>query len=334
MFFSIYFVHILKNYKSKSFLNTLILQMFIVLLSIIAISCHAVAKSSDSYCLSKVGEKQKRQENLTDNESPSNLSFPDDLPQLYDRPCTIFGRFFGDCMPVTYFPYSNTLDRVFVRGHRKTFLGEDFVSLEVTSNTVKLVPESIAIADFIDIPQWDGALFKTSFGQAFFYDGINITNLLEDFLEVESYKSFYFRKTKSGRIFLTSLGYSAQRGSPFLIELTTKLKLKQILLPLEVENTWLEVFTLPNSLRLWGITKNRIITGIEGELKTVVTIPESHMLDITNWESTDGSILFEVIDKNNFDLSTSFFIREAEPNVNCEIMLDMNKPILLDVELK
>jgi hypothetical protein len=102
-------------------------------------------------------------------------------------------------------------------------------------------------------------------------------------------------------------------------------------LPKEV--SWLQVFTLKKDLRLWGITGNSILAEMGGKLKTVVTVPELFLMNVNRWEATDDSILFDVVNMNNTELVTSFFLRRGSPTANCAVMLDDNQPISLDSEL-
>jgi hypothetical protein len=344
MFLDHYFTHKLKFSRFLLWQPISIQKILTILLVIVVFSPSAVASSLDGYCISKVGRKKKRQlESIAEieNKLPTNFVFPPELPELYTRPCTVFGRFFGNCDLNTYFSYSTTLDRVFIQGHRETFLGPDFISLEVTRDRIKPDPELIALAGFVgDIPQWNGALFQNSSGDALFYDGVTVTNLSKDFCQLErgeEFKGWSWQKTIGGREFLARYTYPITAKNPsyplFIMELEAQPGFKPIFLPKTVQNTWLELFTLKNDSRLWGITGNSILAEVGGRLKTVATIPKSFLMNVPRWESTDGSILFDVLDQNNTELTTSFFLRQASPTANCEVMLDADKPVSLEPEL-
>lgn len=257
------------------------------------------------------------------------------FPELYVKPCSSFGRFFDNCVRITNFYYSATLDRTFVIGHRPTFLGRpNLAAFEMSAGKAKLLPAKASSARFVaDIPMLNGVLLKGSSGKALFYDGVTVTNLLSDFPKRSARRrlpDWRMKSTLGGRTFLESVG-SRSKGSPLLMELKAGPRLTPISVPKELENTWLDLFTLPNDPRLWGVTRNSILIEVKDSLRTVVTLPESYYIDIPNWQSVDGSIAFVVKNKTT-DSSTDHFLKHASSTAECKVILNADEPISLDNE--
>ena len=83
------------------------------------------------------------------------------------------------------------------------------------------------------------------------------------------------------------------------------------------------------------LSEQSILTEIDGELKEVVTISPPKIIDfyINVKQLADGSISFQVKNTKTESI-TNYFLRQASPTANCEIMLDANKPVLLKPELE
>jgi hypothetical protein len=270
--------------------------------------------------------------------SVPRLESPTKLPTLYRQRCSRFNNWLvGGCY-VGGLSYSPTLDRVFIWGYRQTSWGwgGDFVHLEITSEQEKSVPDLLVNSDFLeDIPMLNGALFQSNSGEALFYDGSNVTNLSSYFPNQKRRKksqrrNWDFLETSEGRAFFVDLD-PRSKGSPFLMELKTGPNLTSIPIPKELENTWLKLFTLPNDSRLWGITRNSILAEIKGELQNVVIVPSSSYFvgPAYIYQLADGSLSFQVENKTT-ESTTNYFLKHASPTANCEVMLDADKPVLLD----
>jgi hypothetical protein len=309
----------------------------------IGITDSAVAESLNEYCISQLSQSEvkKPQKNAEEEESvlPPFIGSVKNLPELYRNPCNIISI---ECIPETFFSYSPTLDRVFIEGYRKTFLGKDFVHLEISASGTKSVPDALLDSNsgFIeDIPELNGVLFGGGhYKEALFYDGERVTNISSYFPELKGiykiYKTrnWHFEKIANGRMFFVSTG-SYSRGLPFIMEIKKGLRTTLIPVPKELENTWIELFTLPNNLRLWGVTGNSVLAEIEGKLQTVLTVlPSLYIINSSYIERlANSSITFEVENKNTKSI-TYYVLKHTSSTDNCEIWLNADKPVLLKPE--
>ena len=118
------------------------------------------------------------------------------------------------------------------------------------------------------------------------------------------------------------------------MELKSGLELKFIPAPKELKNTQINLFTMQNDSRLWGVAGRNILIEVNGELQNIiVTSSLSNISGPFNLKQlADGSVSFQV--ENTSTKSTkNYFLRQASPTANCEIMLDTNKPVLLEPEI-
>jgi len=114
--------------------------------------------------------------------NPPTLGTPKALPELYERPCSFWHRFWGNCI-LAQGVYSRALDRVFITGHRATFWGRSsLTTFEIIAGEAK---EMVAIArgtrlvhPVYDVPQLRGILLRGIKDELFFYDGITVTTIL------------------------------------------------------------------------------------------------------------------------------------------------------------
>ncbi len=144
--------------------------------------------------------------------NPPTLGTPKALPELYERPCSFWHRFWGNCI-LAQGVYSRALDRVFITGHRATFWGRSsLTTFEIIAGEAK---EMVAIArgtrlvhPVYDVPQLRGILLRGIKDELFFYDGITVATILSG----ESARSrnvitgWYIHSTHSGRTFVTNAG--------------------------------------------------------------------------------------------------------------------------------
>ena len=186
-----------------------------------------------------------------------------------------------------------------------------------------------------DIPVLNGVLFEgRAKEEALFYDGDKVTDLSQYFPEPRRKKTYWsFRETSVNRFFLVSAG-SRSRGFPFVAEMKPGPSLSIISVPKELKNTWLQLLTLPkDSSRIWGISRNSVLLETEGKLQKVLTVSSPLYIVIPGFiKPVDESILFEIRSEDTESI-TNYFLKIASPTANCEIMLDLDKPILLDPEL-
>lgn len=308
------------------------------------------AQSLDRYCLSTVGKIETTNKTPVEDPTqklPSFIGSVENLPELYKKPCTKLYRFFwGECDHQTFFSYSPTLNRVFIQGHRKTDWGRDFAHLEINSKGTQSVPEPLVNSGFLeDVPALDGAVFQDDNGEALFYDGSKITNISFYFPNREKRKkrkkvnnyhprSWNIIKTYNGRIFIVDNGFYSKQ-SPFVMELKTGISIKSINIPKKVANQPWEFYTLKNDSRLWVISRKSVFAEVMNELKEVIITSPHNIITVntTIKQLTDGSVSFQVENINSKSI-TNYFLRQASPTANCEIMLDLSKPVKLEPELK
>ena len=116
-----------------------------ILIVSIGISSSVSAQSLDGYCLSTAGkiETANKKARVFDPTPPLPyfIDSVENLPELYEKPCNKFSRYFWGCDRETFFFYSPTLNRVFIQGYRQTDWGEDFAHLEISKFETKSVPE-------------------------------------------------------------------------------------------------------------------------------------------------------------------------------------------------
>ena len=327
------FVRQVRLLKLKTALRILIIS--------IGITSSVNAQSLNEYCLSTVGQIETANKTPVFDPTPPLPYFIDsveNLPELYEKPCNKIYRFFWEsCDRETFFSYSPTLNKAFIQGYRRTNWGGDFAHLEISPSGTKSVPESLVNSGFSrDIPALNGALFRgRSKGEALFYDGDKITNLFDYFPRLKEEKQslgWYFTQTSKNRMFLV-VDFVRSKGNPFLIELKPGLKLNFIYAPKSLKNRWLKLFTLSNDSDLWVVSRKSILTEVDGKLQDIIIVSSSSNIQgpINVEQMTDGSISFQV--ENTSTKSTkNYFLRQASPIANCEIMLDANKPVLLEPE--
>ena len=326
-------------------------SIFKIIVISIGITSSVNAQTLNEYCLSTVGqiETTNKKTKVFDPTPPLPyfIDSVENLPELYEKPCTKFYRFFwGSCDRETFFSYSPTLNRAFIQGHRQTDWGRDFTHLEISPSGTKSVPEPLVNSGFLkDVPALNGAVFQDDNGEALFYDGSKITNISFYFPNREKRKkrkkvnnyhprSWNIIKTYNGRIFIVDNGFYSKQ-SPFVMELKTGINIEFIDVPKKVTNQAWEFYTLKSDSRLWVLSEQSILTEIDGELKEVVIISSPNIIDfyINVRQLADGSISFQV--ENTSTKSTkNYFLRQTSAKANCEIKLDENKLVLLDPQLK
>ena len=315
-----------------------------ILTILLGINSSASAQTLNEYCLSTVGKIETTNKKTTVFDPTPPLPYfidsVENLPELYKKPCNRFSQYFWGCERETFFSYSPTLDRAFIQGHRKTDSGGDFAHLEISPSETKSVPESLVNSDFSeDIPALGGVLFRgDSKGDALFYDGNKVSNLLDRFPKLKKNTqphSWRYRETSEGRMFL-AVDFIRIQSSPFIMELKPELWFRFIPIPKELENaSWLQLYTLHKDSQLWGLSRNSVVAEIGNTLKSVVIIPPSFFINRSRYtgQLSDGTIQFQIQQKST-KLKINYVLRKASPSTNCKIMLDANKPVLLKPELK
>jgi len=253
------------------------------------------------------------------------FGLPVALPELMSKPCSILQRFLGGCTRASGI-YSATLDRVFLTGYRVTFLGRsNLISFEISAGIAKQLPPLANSARFVvDVPKLNGALLKGPSNEALFYDGVAVTDLLARGTMPDWY---ILRTPTSNRTFLTSIG--RRSGQTFLKELKAGPMVTPIAIPNELANSWLSLFTLPNSPRLWGVTRHGVVAEVGGELQTVVVVPAPSFTDgpAGVWQAPNGEISFGV--RSAAGSSTDYSLVRATPPNRCFATLNADKQISL-----
>lgn len=326
-----------KLYFSKPLLSVLRI-VSILIVSTIGISDSSVAGVLDKYCLSRVGQTEPIEEServIPQHPVPPYLSRKvKDIREIYRKPCNAFSRFFDACTRETLFYYSPALDRVFFQGYRPTTWGGGFVHLEISEEGTKSVPSELVNSGFMEnVPALNGVLFKGRFKrEALFYDGSKVTELSQYFSEPRSKYRWNFIQTSENRFFLVDIGIRPN-NSIQVLEVKPVLTLEPIPVPDDVKNTWLDLLSLSNDSRIWGITRNNVLAEVEGKLQKVLTVSSPLYIVIPGFvKPVDESILFEIRSEDTESI-TNYFLREVSPTANCEIMLDEEQPVLLDPEL-
>ncbi|MEM8723717.1 MAG: hypothetical protein AAGE84_31310 [Cyanobacteria bacterium P01_G01_bin.39] len=322
--------------KIKSILKILIIS--------IGISGNVSAQTIHEYCLSTVGKIETTNEKTKVFDPTPPLPYfidsVENLPELYEKPCNKFYRFvWGECERKTFFSYSPTLNRVFIQGHRRTDWRGDFSHLEISPSGTKSVPESLVNSDFSeDISTLGGVLFRGDLeGEALFYNGNKVTNLSNYFPQSKNRKQGFkwdSIQTFDGRTFL-AVDFVRTQGNPFIMELKPGLRFRFIPVPKELKNTLIDLFTLPKDSRIWAKAGKNILVEVNGELQNIIEASSLPNISgpIKVEQLADGSISFQVKNRSS-ELTTNYFLRQASPKANCEIILDINKPVKLEPELK
>jgi hypothetical protein len=272
------------------------------------------------------------------------LERPSKLPIVYREKCSSFENWFVGGCSVSGLSYSPTLDSIFVTGYHPTSSGQEWVTMQVVAGKTKILLSPKTIESFrADIPQLEGVIFKGSSGEILFYDGLTVIELPIDFPKpvfwsktpdwrIEGLSDIVYKYSTdiyNGRIFIGNLNTTIT--PKFLFELKAGLSTKPIPLPEELVQKMgisLDIAKLPNDFRIWAIMGNNILAEIEGEMKTVVTAPESYI--IIAWGRSNSTISFQVAQKENPESNTTYYIKQVSPEAQCEAMLDPNKPLLLD----
>ncbi|MGL5943918.1 MAG: hypothetical protein ACRC2S_26820 [Waterburya sp.] len=312
------------------------MKFLLLIVLTVSVANSAVAESLNEYCISQVSqqkvEKPRKNSEEVESSIPPFIGSIENLPQIYKNPCNILSI---ECVRKTFFSYSPTLDRVFIQGYRKTFLGRGFVHLEISKSGTKSVPDALIESGFAeDIPELNGVLFS-GHSEALFYDGKRVTNISSYFPKLkrkDQKRNWNFRKIANGRMFFVSTDYYS-RGVPFIMEIKKGLRTTLIPIPKELENTYTQFFTLPNSSRLLVVTKNALLTEFEGKLQNVLIIsPPFGITDTAYVEQlVDGSIAFKIQNENTKSI-TNYVLKHTSSTANCEIMLNPDKPVLLQPE--
>ena len=269
---------------------------------------------------------------------------PTTLPELSAQPCYFFQRLFDKCRPGQY-NYSSSLDRAFVSGYPiKSWRKRNYLHLEFVSGNEKSVPEPLTEAVFIaDVPEWNGALFRKPSGEALFYDGNTVTNLSQDFLELnngDKFKDWDIRKTAGGRSFLGKFK-GRKKGEPlFLMELKSQPGFTPVYLPEDFDEKWLEPVTFsgdPNRV-LWIVTRKTIFAEAKRKVQAVINIPSSFFIKRLKNEALlavnkDNTLLFTV--KGGKTKSTAnYLLKEIVDPDNCDTIIDLERSMTLKVEKK
>ncbi|WP_229638739.1 hypothetical protein [Waterburya agarophytonicola] len=276
-------------------------------------------------------------------EDTANFDSPVKLPELSAQPCHLLRRLFKKCTRGEY-NYSPSLGSVFVSGYpTRSWVKQKYIHLEFISGKRKPIPELLEQATFIaDVPEWNGALFRNTTGEALFYDGAVVIDLSQDFLKLqggENFQDWEVKKTAGGRTFMGKFASRTVEDPLFLMELTPKPGFKPVYLPEYFERNWLEVFTLPQDpdLTLWIVTGKAIFAEIDRRTQILVSL--SPLSSIPKWklhdwmakqdiESDNQAILFSIQNETNQEI-TDYLLRDITANTNCEVVLDFEQPIIL-----
>lgn len=315
-----------------------------ILITLFVLTCNsALAKSLEKYCIQKATKQE--QENLKPKPEPTEkipsfIGSIDNLPELYVKPCTKIERYFFECSLRTLFAYSPTLDRAFIFGHRKTNWGGDFVHLEISASGTESVPnELINSGLFKDSPTLNGALFVDKNNNPLFYDGKKVTNLTQYFPDPTkkakgNFNGWRFVETSANRVFMYNVS-SKYKGEPFLMEFKPELDFSFISLPESVDNTTLRLFTPFNDSRLWGLTRDSIVTEIDEKLQNVVTVASPLLIVGPGLieQLADGSISFYIRKKGNMRFRTLYFLKQYSSQTDCEAIFEIQQPILFTPSL-
>lgn len=263
------------------------------------------------------------------------------LPQLSAQPCHFLRRLLKKCRYGEY-SYSHSLKSIFISGYPiKSWRKQNYLHLEFRAGEKKTVPEILNQATFVaDIPEWNGALFRQSSGEALFYDGTKVTDLSSDFIQLENGKNFQdwdIRKTPGGRSFLGKFAGRTNNEPLFLMELKAKPGLKPVYLPEDFNNKWLNIFTFPsdpNSV-LWIITRKAIFAEVKHKVKTVVSLPPLFFIKRSKLDSPDSikqssnNFFLFTVKKDQTKSSIDYLLQQMPIDDDCETMIDFKQRIIL-----
>ncbi len=251
------------------------------------------------------------------------------LPELYSKPCPTWAYFLGICS-YAWGIYSPSLNRAFISGHRVSFFGRSSpVGFEMIAGKVQRLPAELKRARFqADLPKLNGALFRGSSNEAFFYDGVTVTTLLGSDTSGDNLPPWYAKSTQAGRTFLISI-ITSEKDDPFILELKAGPMLVPYSFPKEVNNNSFYLFELPNDSRIWGVSSwHNVVAEVSGNLQTVVTVAEPYSISGRVWQTDDGSIAFPVKNKVT-GVSTNYYIRQAGPSSQCQATLSVEEPMVI-----
>ncbi len=267
------------------------------------------------------------------NANPPTLGTPKALPELYERPCSFWHRFWGNCL-LAQGVYSQVLDRVLITGHRATFWGRSsLTTFEIIAGKAKemgLIARGASLVyPVYDVPRLRGILLRGIKDELFFYDGITITTILsgESARSRNGITGWYIDSTHSGRTFVTNAG---RFRAPFLREIKAGPLTIAIAVPKTLAGSWLSLFQKVDKEPLWGITRQSLFVEIQGAFKPVATVREGAFLDGPAGieQSSDGSITFTVKDKTT-GRSTDYRLARSSATGQCGIRLKARRPISL-----
>lgn len=260
------------------------------------------------------------------------LVTPIALPELYNKPCPLWLRFFG-CSLRAQGIYSGLLDRVFITGHRPTFFGRSaLVSLELVAGKAKPLPaKAQGSRPYLEVRKLGGILLRGPDGHPLFYDGQSITSLSavnQDRQGEASFLRWYAQKTENPeRVFLVDTNTGLSDVSPLLMELKAGPRLVPISLPEELPSHRVSFFSLPSDSRVWGLTRHSIVVEGAGKLHTVIVQPPPYFID-QEVQAPDGSIWFTVHNKTT-GAAADYSIVRASSTTECKATLKADQPILL-----
>jgi len=269
---------------------------------------------------------------LDRHQSQPALGAPIAVPELYDKPCPLWLRFFG-CSLRAQGIYSGLLNRVFITGHRPTFFGRSaLVSLELVAGRAKpLQAKAQGSHPYLEVRKLGGILLRGPEGQALFYDGQSITSLAavnQDRQGEASFLRWYAQKTENPeRVFLMYANTGLSDASPLLMELKAGPRLVPISLPEELPSHRVSFFSLPSDSRVWGLTRHSIVVEGSGRLHTVIVQPLPYFID-EEVQAADGSIWFTVHNKTT-GAAADYSIVRASSTTQCKATLKADQPILL-----
>jgi hypothetical protein len=265
------------------------------------------------------------------NANPPTLGTPKALPELYERPCSFWSRFWDNCT-VAGGIYSRALDRVFVTGHRATFWGRPApTTFEIVAGEAKELPERARGARLVhDAPRLRGVFLEGIKDELFFYDGVAVTTPLSENVPraAGDLTPWYIDSTPSGRMFLTNAGRSRQ--PVFLKEVKSGTRFRSISVPDTLARSWLSLFQKRDKEPLWGITRQVVLAEIEGAFKPVATVREGAFIEGPAGieQSSDDSISFTVKDKTT-GRSTDYRLAREPATGPCASRLNAERPVSL-----
>lgn len=274
------------------------------------------------------------------SEQTPSFDAPKRLIELTDKPCHLLRRLLTECQPGEY-NYSPSLNRVFISGYRKEgWRKQKYTHLEFVSGEQQPVPKLLKKAVFIaDIPEWNGALFRQTSGEALFYNGDTVIDLSSDFLELENGENFQdwdVDKTLGGRTFIGKFKGRSPEDPLFLMELKAEPGLTPVYLPETLKHKWLEVFTFANDPKstLWIVTRKFIFAQIDRRIQTAVKVSLSSFIDRPLINSLkerqlNPEALSFTIENVTTKSTTDYLFQLASNRKNCQMMVDFNQPIIL-----